>query len=102
MIDDYADNHALTAPIGSYDANPVGLYDMDGNVAEWSLDYYAVYPGGTSVPLKDPLGPQDGRHHVVRGSSWRDASITELRLSYRDYADKPRNDLGFRIARYAE
>ena len=102
IIDGYKDGHGVSAPGGSFAPNPIGLYDMDGNVAEWCLDYYSVYPGGTTQPLNDPLGPEDGRHRVVRGSSWRDASITELRLSYRDYADKPRNDLGFRIARYAQ
>jgi formylglycine-generating enzyme required for sulfatase activity len=102
VIEDYTDGHALSAPAGSFDPNPIGLYDMDGNAAEWCLDYYSIYPGVTSTPVKDPLGPEDGRHHVIRGSSWRDASITELRLSYRDYGDKPRNDLGFRIARFAQ
>ena len=51
--------------------------------------------------VKDPVGPATGQHHVVRVSSWRHGSITELRLSYRDYSRAPRNDLGFRIARYA-
>ena len=36
---------------------------------------------------------------VIRGSSWRQAGVTELRLSYRDYGVDPRVDLGFRIAR---
>jgi len=39
---------------------------------------------------------------VVRDSSWRQGTITELRLSYRDYSRVARPDLGFRVARYAE
>jgi hypothetical protein len=39
---------------------------------------------------------------VIRGSSWRHSSVTDLRLSARDFADGQRNDVGFRIARYAE
>ena len=40
--------------------------------------------------------------HVILGSSYLHGTVTELRLSYRDYATKPRADVGFRIARYAE
>jgi len=39
---------------------------------------------------------------VVRDSSWRQGTITELRLSYRDYSREARPDLGFRVARYAK
>ncbi|MCP3866670.1 MAG: PEGA domain-containing protein [Gammaproteobacteria bacterium] len=99
-LDDYRDGHAVSAQVGSFAPNPFGLYDMDGNVAEWVQDYYSVYPGGGADETVDPLGPESGRHHVVRGSGWRDASITELRLSYRDYSERPRDDLGFRVARY--
>ena len=56
--------------------------------------------GGPGAVLRDPTGPAAGTYHVVRGSSWRHGGTTELRLTYRDYADKPRNDIGFRIARY--
>ncbi len=65
-------------------------------------DFYAVYPNAANKVVTDPVGPVAGRHHVVRGSSWRHASVSELRLSYRDYSEKARNDLGFRIARYAD
>ena len=71
-------------------------------MAEWINDYYAVYPGQGEKLVRDPIGPSAGDHHVVRGSSWRDGSITELRLSYRDYSRDPRDNLGFRIARYAD
>lgn len=98
----YDDGFRGTAPVASFPASPAGFYDMGGNVAEWMNDYYAVYPGEAKRLVKDPLGPQSGEHHVVRGSSWRHGNITELRLSFRDYSSKPRYDLGFRIARYAE
>ena len=88
--------------MGSFAAWPEGFHDLGGNVAEWMHDYYAVYPGEADKPVTDPLGPLSGEHHVVRGSSWRQGTITELRLSYRDYSRTARPDLGFRIARYAE
>ena len=101
IIPGYSDGHLVTAPVGRYPANGAGIHDLGGNVAEWCYDYYDVYIASDGRVLTDPLGPEIGGSHVVRGSSWRHGSITELRFSYRDYALKPRKDLGFRIARYA-
>ncbi|PNU20841.1 hypothetical protein C2E25_05505 [Geothermobacter hydrogeniphilus] len=101
VLEHYRDNFPLTAPVGSFPANPAGLRDLGGNVAEWCHDYYAVQPTAPSGGDVDPLGPEAGAHHVVRGSSWRDAGITELRFSYRRYSRKPEDDIGFRFVRYA-
>jgi len=98
----YGDGYSVSAPVGRFAATGPGFLDLGGNVAEWCQDFYAVYPGAAKTLVTDPTGPAVGRHHVVRGSSWRHASISELRLSYRDYSEETRNDLGFRIARYAE
>ena len=100
VIEGYHDGFPASAPTGSFPANPAGLFDLGGNVAEWCHDYYLANPAGQSTV--DPMGPATGTHHVVRGSSWRDASITELRFSYRRYSREPANDIGFRIARYAQ
>jgi formylglycine-generating enzyme required for sulfatase activity len=102
VVPGYDDGYRGTAPPGSYPASPAGWYDLSGNVAEWVNDYYTVYPSAGTTLVRNPLGPVSGQHHVVRGSSWRHGNITELRLSFRDYSSKPRSDLGFRIARYAE
>ncbi len=102
VVPDYDDGFRGTAPVASFPAWPKGFHDLAGNVAEWVHDYYAVYPGEAKRIVMDPLGPLSGEHHTVRGSSWRHGNITELRLSFRDYSNKPRYDLGFRIARYAE
>jgi formylglycine-generating enzyme required for sulfatase activity len=100
VVPDYDDGYRATAPVGSFPANPAGFHDLGGNVAEWTNDYYAVYPGEAGEAVRDPTGPATGDHHVVRDSSWRQGSISELRLSYRDYSRGSRDDLGFRIARY--
>ena len=102
VVPGYDDRYRATAPVGSFRAWPTGFHDLGGNVAEWVQDYYAVYPGESERLVKDPLGPSTGQHHVVRGSSWRHGNITELRLTYRDYSRKARNDVGFRLARYAD
>lgn len=101
VVTGYNDGYRGLAPVGSFESMPTGFYDFGGNAAEWVNDLYAVYPGQAQRLVKDPKGPASGDHHVVRGSSWRDGSITDLRLSYRDYSRGPRDDLGFRIARYA-
>ena len=98
-IADYNDGFAAAAPVGSFPANLRGIYDLGGNVAEWTHDFYVAAPGSNLV---DPLGPRTGQQHVIRGSSWASSDQTELRLSYRDYANEARDDLGFRIARYAK
>jgi len=95
------DGNAVTANVGSFAANVLGFYDMAGNVSEWTTDTYSVQPPGTGVAT-DPVAAAPGNVHVIRGSSWRHSTVTELRAAYRDYGEGRRNDLGFRIARYAE
>ena len=65
-------------------------------------DFYGTLLSLSSSVEVDPVGPQSGAYHTIKGSSWAHSSITELRLSYRDFSDTARNDLGFRIARYLE
>ncbi len=98
----YNDRYPTTSPVDSFNANAVGLKNMGGNVAEWIHDFYSIPPPTTGGPLIDPMGPAEGEYRVIRGSSWMDSTITELRLSYRDYGNKARPDVGFRIARFAE
>ena len=98
----YDDGYASTAPVGTFKANPIGIFDGAGNVAEWVNDWYTVPTPGMTTPLVDPVGPERGNAHVIRGSSWRHAGVTELRLSYRDYGAEPRADVGFRVVRFAD
>jgi formylglycine-generating enzyme required for sulfatase activity len=99
-LDGYDDGFAGTAPVDSFPPNALGVLNLGGNVAEWVHDIYTIYPSAIDEFAKDPAGPDEGELHVIRGSSWMDASVSELRLSYRDYGKKARPDVGFRIARY--
>jgi formylglycine-generating enzyme required for sulfatase activity len=101
VMADYEDGYAATAPTGSFAANPAGYFDLGGNVAEWTHDLYTVQPRSDAAAV-DPAATGEGALHVIRGSSWKSGAVTELRLAYRDYGDGRRNDLGFRIARYAQ
>jgi formylglycine-generating enzyme required for sulfatase activity len=87
--------------VGTFRPNALGFFDLAGNVAEWVHDVYSI-PTADAPLEKDPMGATSGDLHVILGSSYLTGTVTELRASYRDYATKPRADVGFRIARYAE
>jgi formylglycine-generating enzyme required for sulfatase activity len=95
---DYSDGFRATAPVASFRPSPGGFFDLAGNAAEWVHDYYAIR---AATPQQDPMGPAGGKLHVIRGSSWMQASVSALRWTYRDYGIEPRPDVGFRCARYA-
>lgn len=100
LLPDYRDEYLAAAPTAKFSANTLGLHDMTGNVAEWVHDRYSSFVDTSAA--NDPLGPDSGRASVVRGASWRSASLSALRLAARESGESPRDDLGFRIARYAE
>ncbi|PLW81851.1 hypothetical protein CWI75_13990 [Kineobactrum sediminis] len=100
-INGYNDDQAVSATVASFPPNHYGLYDLGGNVAEWVHDVYRI-PGANSAAETDPTGPKTGDNYVIRGSSWAMGRRSELRLPYRDYGQAGRDDVGFRLARYAE
>jgi formylglycine-generating enzyme required for sulfatase activity len=102
VLSGYDDTFPVTAPVDSFRPNERGLRQLGGNVAEWVHDVYTVYPSGHAEVIADPTGPRQGELHTIRGSSWMDASISELRLTYRDYGSRARPDLGFRVVRFVE
>lgn len=101
VLQGYEDRYPVSAPVGSFPPNALGFFDLGGNVAEWIHDVYSIPPPDAPAE-RDPIGPPPGELHVILGSSYLHGSISELRLAYRDYGMKPRPDVGFRIARYAE
>jgi sulfatase modifying factor 1 len=81
VIAGYDDGFAYTAPVGSFAANPFGLFDAAGNAAEWCADSYdeSYYAAGID---RDPAGPPFGLARMIRGGSWLD-DASNLRASYR-------------------
>jgi len=96
----YRDDYPVVSPVGKFHPTALGLHDMSGNVSQWVNDYYESFVD--PAPMTDPLGPAQGTLHVVRGASWKTASVSELRLAWRDTASGPEPTVGFRLARYAD
>ncbi|MBV1905756.1 MAG: PEGA domain-containing protein [Pseudomonadales bacterium] len=99
IIFGYKDNYIVASPVATFPPGPRKLYDLSGNVSEWINDFYEI---PTSDSVTDPMGPLTGEYHLIRGSSWMHGTVTDLRVSFRDYGSEGRQDLGFRIARFAE
>ena len=99
-IPGYNDRDKGLAGAAQYEAGPKGFYDFVGNASEWVHDVYSLAPPNAKSVQVDPLGNQQGSTHTIKGSSYKSASLTELRSAFRDGSNAPRDDLGFRLARY--
>jgi formylglycine-generating enzyme required for sulfatase activity/serine/threonine protein kinase len=92
------DGYEHTAPVGRFQSNAFGLYDMHGNVHEWCRDVYAADYFKQS-PVDDPPGASGALSRVIRGGSWEDRP-RYVRSSWRSGctpSDRFRN-VGFRLA----
>lgn len=101
------DGGMATMKVGSYDANDFGLYDMAGNVAEWTGDAYdeAAYTYINDFNPKFEYNAKPGdapamKRKVIRGGSWKDISAF-LQVSTRsyEYQDTTKSYVGFRCVR---
>jgi formylglycine-generating enzyme required for sulfatase activity len=84
-----------TSPVGSFPANPWGLFDMSGNVAQWMQDCFVESTPNTS----HDNAAGECKSRVIRGGSWSD-SPKALRIDARDgnLADFRYMSVGFRLA----
>jgi len=109
-VADASDGYKYTAPVGKFPPNPLGIYDMSGNVAEWVADWVDTEQNYYIVsPRDNPLGPMrknapdfDGgaNEKVLRGGSWG-GGIETLRSAWRKafFRSYRFENLGFRCAK---
>lgn len=88
-----------TVAVGSFEPNSFGLYDMYGNVGEWTWDIYGAYSAGEQT---DPTGAASGIRRVYRGGGWNDFA-KNMRSAYRAMLDQDKGsfNIGIRLVRNA-
>ncbi len=90
---------AGTAPVQSSIENDYGLHHMEGNVWEWTNDWFDEKYYANS-PKNNPQGPSKGLRKVVRGGSWyNDIWYLQAGMRFRLAPDVKLNSLGFRCAK---
>ena len=101
------DGHLITSRVGSFAPNEFGLYDMAGNVAEWTSTSYSESGPSQMSDMNPDLrynaaknDPYAMKKKVVRGGSWKDVSQF-IRSDMRtfEFQNESRSYIGFRCAR---
>ena len=101
------DGHVITSRVGTYAPNDFGLYDMAGNVSEWTSTAYTESVGRLTSDLNPDYrynaaveDPYKMKRKIIRGGSWKDVAHnvrSDLRMW--EYQNEQRSYIGFRCVR---
>lgn len=101
IMEGYNDGYERTAPVGSFEPNLFNLFDMTGNVSEWTTDWYDAEYYSKS-PQRNPKGPSSGEYRVLRGGSWNNEPDNVRSANRNRNTPTKRDDnIGFRCAQDA-
>ena len=101
------DGHLITSKVGTYSPNDFGLYDMAGNVSEWTSTAFTESVGKITSDLNPQYrydaakeDPYKLKRKIVRGGSWKDV-VSDIRSDIRkwEYQNEQRSYIGFRCVR---
>ena len=101
------DGHVITSAVGTFKPNDFGLYDMAGNVSEWTSTAYTESVDRLTSDLNPEYrydaakeDPYKMKRKIVRGGSWKDVS-QNIRSDLRtwEYQNEQRSYIGFRNVR---
>lgn len=97
LSEDEDSDKGKTVPVGSFQPNNWGLFDMHGNVNEWVQDWEGQYSKLANI---DPTGPTTGTERLIRGGGWAvsDYCLTST-IRYSDVPSYRNNTVGFRLVR---
>ena len=108
MEGDYIrDGHLITSPVGTFNANDFGLYDMAGNVSEWTSTAYTESINKLTADMNPEYrydaakeDPYKMKRKIVRGGSWKDiAHNVRSDIRMWEYQNEQRSYIGFRCVR---
>ena len=101
------DGHVITSRVGTYSPNDFGLYDMAGNVSEWTSTAFTESVGRLTSDLNPEYrydaaveDPYKMKRKIIRGGSWKDVAHnvrSDLRMW--EYQNEQRSYIGFRCVR---
>lgn len=89
--------YSYTSPVTYFPPNDYGLYDMAGNVAEWTLDAYGAASSARGTDINPRHADDTKDRKVIKGGSWKDVGyFLETGAIDYNHKDEPQAFIGFR------